>query len=681
MKQPQEGTAGDDDLVQQPDDEDEQEQPEGEEDEDPVDRDEELGDNGDVSEGAILMHEYGTTALRCTAAKDRIGFRSAGNGVTGSRSSRGQQDDSVLDDPESERFSRQGRQVKQVETDEDEEEAEEAYRLRVYGIAATSDNESDPGDAAGATAAASLRRLSRRVSRQIERRRSSVSESLPDTPRGWAALATTVGAATLAYEALLQHHLTSPPHVFGQIASATDGARDTDDSCNPTLNYIYKRMADNRDRQGNCTKILSRPIRPSLFVGTRAGVSSAAAYLFGGPSAPTGNKKYTKFHERMTMTQDGASVALDWELPPAEDGGADTVGLSEIEKRQRKELAENAERRCVNEVLHGPIENQVVVLILHGINNDSEFGYVRSLMRACTDRGWIACGMNFRGCGRSKPHTTPRSYNGAYTGDLRCVVWKLSARMTGIASKLFLVGNSLGANILTKYLGEEGLSGTLPKCVAGGVALGNPLSTNTPSMSKCLSPSLAMGVKKTLLENWGSIGEMFRGSAGYRTAIRKALLALTLGETDAALANTFIRNDTTYPFAFRVGFENGETYWKEGSSYHYVRHVSVPMLQLISGDDFLVFHPFRGRMLYCLQNPNVMVVETKCGGHLGWQEAPPDSDSLFGLGGTTSWSDLATTDFIAAVLDSDSNLQRDDRKISSDTTHGANYASAMRSRL
>jgi hypothetical protein len=44
-----------------------------------------------------------------------------------------------------------------------------------------------------------------------------------------------------------------------------------------------------------------------------------------------------------------------------------------------------------------------------------------------------------------------------------------------------------------------------------------------------------------------------------------------------------------------------------------------------------------------------MIVESKCGGHLGWHESPPDRN-VYGAG--TSWADAATTDFIAAVFDS-----------------------------
>jgi hypothetical protein len=126
----------------------------------------------------------------------------------------------------------------------------------------------------------------------------------------------------------------------------------------------------------------------------------------------------------------------------------------------------------------------------------------------------------------------------------------------------------------------------------------------------------------------------------------KALRSTSLADFDSAMAPIFVKNDPVYPFAIRIGYESGEDYWNDASSYRYARYISVPTLQVIAADDFLVFKPFRGRLQFCISNPYIMVVETKCGGHLGWRESPPENK--FGLG--TSWSDIATTDFIAAVL-------------------------------
>lgn len=94
----------------------------------------------------------------------------------------------------------------------------------------------------------------------------------------------------------------------------------------------------------------------------------------------------------------------------------------------------------------------------------------------------------------------------------------------------------------------------------------------------------------------------------------------------------------------------GEEYWWDSSSHRYVAHVSVPLLKISAQDDFLVFGQFRKKLNYCMENPNVIVVKTKCGGHLGWQESPPQSKNGDKNKGSGSWSDVAVADFIEALL-------------------------------
>jgi hypothetical protein len=130
---------------------------------------------------------------------------------------------------------------------------------------------------------------------------------------------------------------------------------------------------------------------------------------------------------------------------------------------------------------------------------------------------------------------------------------------------------------------------------------------------------------------------------------------VTLAGVDDALAPIYARNDPVYPFGFRVGFKNGEAYWMDGSSFRLIRFISVPTLQIIACDDFLVQDPFKSRISYCLANPNVMVVETRCGGHLGWQEAPPDGS----FGSSASWSNVATADFIEAIIETRRNKKKE----------------------
>jgi uncharacterized protein len=471
------------------------------------------------------------------------------------------------------------------------------------------------------------RKLSRRLSDHLDHSCSSIAQQLPNTSQGWLVLASALATATVGYELYLQKRLTGPPLVFGQCHA--DG-----------LQAVHDRLT--RTPQS----ILRRDIQPSLFVGTRAVAASTASYMLRGPSA---TPHHVRFREVLTMPLDGAEIAVDWELTPL-------TSTTSSSSNSYQPTMTDAERIAV--VKTGPIQ-QPIVIILHGLNNHSRFGYIQSLQRTCTDRGWLALGLNFRGCGGVRL-ATPRGYNGAYTGDLRYVIHTLSGRLAKNVP-IFLVGNSLGANVVAKYLGEEGLSNTLPDCVAGGITLGNPSRLNSKAVDRKWTTVLSLGCQKFLLEHILTFG--VKSNTPLRQAVRKAMTTRTLASFDEAMAPFAIRNDAVYPFATQVGYRDGAHYWEDGSSYKLIPFISVPTLQVVAADDFLVFHPFRSRLGFALANPKVMIVETKCGGHLGWQESPPNG---FQWGAGSSWANVVTADFIQAILDTRKELDN------IDTAHDSN---------
>jgi predicted alpha/beta-fold hydrolase len=114
----------------------------------------------------------------------------------------------------------------------------------------------------------------------------------------------------------------------------------------------------------------------------------------------------------MKMGADGALLVLDWEIP-----------LSADEKTPSTPL----------DITKPNSIDKPVVLILHGMNNDSTFGYVRSMMRTAAERGWVAVCMNLRGQDglHQVKNNTPRGYNdnAGYTGDLRLTRRDTAARV------------------------------------------------------------------------------------------------------------------------------------------------------------------------------------------------------------------------------------------------------------
>jgi predicted alpha/beta-fold hydrolase len=452
-----------------------------------------------------------------------------------------------------------------------------------------------------------------------------------------------LAAASTAYEINLQHSLTAPPIVFGQgIGTSSNNIHDSSKSAvgrgahtNLQMSLIFDKLT------GTPNSIFSRKIQPSLFVGTRGMVASTAAYMFGGPSSEH-EKLHWKFREILVMTHDGARLAIDWEVP--------RLSPDAQTQQQPPPLLPFEQRKA--EILQGPIQ-QPVVLLFHGINNDSSFGYMQSLQRTFANRGWAAAAINFRGVG-GVPMTTPRGYNAAFTGDIRNVILQLSSRLDKDVP-LFLVGNSLGANLMTKYLGEEGYAGTLPHCVGGAVSLGNPMQIHSAHVPFPLNIVMGIGVKKILLENRHLFHDV--NDPHWQATTRKAMLASTIGNFDKVIAPQLVRNEPFPPYAARIGYETGEDYWHDSSSYRHIRNISVPFLNLTAGDDLLVSTPSRNKLGYSLANPNVMVAETRCGGHLGWQESPPDSKSILDFG-ASPWADTAASDFFQAILDTKAELKR-----------------------
>ena len=105
----------------------------------------------------------------------------------------------------------------------------------------------------------------------------------------------------------------------------------------------------------------------------------------------------------------------------------------------------------------GSDDTKPMLITLHGLSGGSHEIYLRHVLAPLVadteDGGWEALVVNSRGCAMSKI-TTGILYNARATWDVRQVVkW---CRKTFPNRPLFAIGYSLGGNILTNYLGEEG---------------------------------------------------------------------------------------------------------------------------------------------------------------------------------------------------------------------------------
>ena len=95
-----------------------------------------------------------------------------------------------------------------------------------------------------------------------------------------------------------------------------------------------------------------------------------------------------------------------------------------------------------------------VLVLMSGIAGGSHDKYLKHFLRRAHLAGYRCVAFNCRGTSDS-PLTTPRNFTARPSpGDVRAVVDELAGRWPD--ASLFAVGWSLGANILTNFLGEEG---------------------------------------------------------------------------------------------------------------------------------------------------------------------------------------------------------------------------------
>jgi predicted alpha/beta-fold hydrolase len=104
-----------------------------------------------------------------------------------------------------------------------------------------------------------------------------------------------------------------------------------------------------------------------------------------------------------------------------------------------------------------------MLIALHGLTGGSHEVYLREALLPLVSSGWTACVINGRGCALSKI-TTPQLFNSRATWDIRQLIHTLTQLFPN--RPLYAVGFSLGANILTNYLGEEGSHCVLRAAVA-----------------------------------------------------------------------------------------------------------------------------------------------------------------------------------------------------------------------
>lgn len=308
------------------------------------------------------------------------------------------------------------------------------------------------------------------------------------------------------------------------------------------------------------------------------------------------------FEREILQCTDGGQVGLDWALPAAEGATPETP----------------------------------VLVVLHGLNGGSMENYVRHFIRRA--EAALHCRtvvMIARGLG-GVPLATWRPYNAGRTDDFRETVSEIHRRYP--SAKIVAVGFSMGANVLTRYVAEEGESCLLTAAV--GVSNPFDLAGSTQHleasgrMGRLYSRNMAQGLHRFTKKN--------------RAMLETAPMQVDI---EGALRARLCRDYDNLATCKMFGFETADEYYRAFSSLPLIKDVRRPLLLISAVDDPISGPvPLERAVEEAQHTPYVAIAASPRGGHVAFLEAAPGKPLANWWHAEDSWADTAACEFLAAAL-------------------------------
>ncbi|KAJ3031227.1 UNVERIFIED_CONTAM: hypothetical protein HDU68_005833 [Siphonaria sp. JEL0065] len=358
--------------------------------------------------------------------------------------------------------------------------------------------------------------------------------------------------------------------------------------------------------RGKCPSLFSRKARfrptPLLFNGhlqtAAAGIISKLPY------------RKPKYNRELLDMPDGGVVAVDWAFPKA----VSPTSLS-----------------------------YPIVILFHGLAGGSNETYICEQTFTLLESNYVVAALNYRGS-NGLPLKTPQLYAGSYTADVRLIIKHI--QKTHSQAPLIGVGYSLGANILLKYIGEEGNQCPL----LSAVVVANPFDFNLGINflhSTFLGRLYSRIMTHELLSIFSQHTHVFpSSSSGTNTVAEGGAPISPTKVMSSKYLTDFDEHLTRRVFGYRTVNE----FYRMGGSAQYLPDVCIPTLLLSALDDPVALAKAIP-IADVRENPFVILATTDLGGHLGWFE------SLFGFGkGYKRWFTRPVLEYITAILEAHESL-------------------------
>ncbi|KAI9350296.1 Alpha/Beta hydrolase protein [Obelidium mucronatum] len=299
--------------------------------------------------------------------------------------------------------------------------------------------------------------------------------------------------------------------------------------------------------------------------------------LYAGASARVSDKSFSYERELLNLP-DGGVVAIDWAKPAVQD--------------------------------HEDYAVKPILILLHGLGGGSYDKYILDVIPLALAAGFRVAALNSRGCG-GIAIATPQLYSGSYTQDVRLMIDHIHSK-NHPSVPMVGVGFSLGANILMKCVGEDGVHSKLTACVSVAnpydLHVGQTFLHSTWMGKQFYSRIMADGLKAFFKKHQN----VFDKNPDYEGHI-DPIVSEQVHKT--TYLSEFDESITRRMFGFRTVYE----YYRCGSSAQFIPAIAIPTLLLSDLNDPIAM---KESIPYAdiLGNPNLVLAVTKRGGHLGWYE-------------------------------------------------------------
>ena len=263
------------------------------------------------------------------------------------------------------------------------------------------------------------------------------------------------------------------------------------------------------------------------------------------------------------------------------------------------------------------------IVIWHGMEGSANSIYMIATADKAFRAGFNVVRVNYRNCGGTE-HLTPTLYHGGLSDDLRSVVNQLIEN-EGL-KRIFLLGFSLGGNMVLKLVGEYGEEAPAEVIAACVVS---------PSVDLQASSELILSRR-----NW-IYHKQFLQSMKKRIRLKKKLFPDVYDLSELPRIRSLREFDEAFT-SLASGFLNAGDYYYRASSIRVVANIRIPTLIIHAEDDpFIPFEPLRDPVF--AENPYIMMVATQRGGHVAFVSSRTDEDRFWAENRAVEFFQLANT--------------------------------------